>query len=133
MAKERSFQKRTPFFVVDVGSKRIKSTNDEYVKQYIDQNSSLRFETLNILGHFISKVDCTLCHIYENLTTSEINTLSRLCEIERIQFLTLLSLAQTNPFMTGYLLRGKRSNFVLIEGASLWLSECQHYLSPLYS
>ena len=127
------FKSEPPFTVVDVGSKRIKSTNDGYVKQNIDQNSSFRFGTLEIPAHFNSQVDYSVNHIYENMTTSEINTLPQLCESERCQILTLLSLAQTNPFMARYLLGENRSNFVLIESASLWLHECQKYLSPLYS
>ena len=58
------------------------------------------------------------------MTTSEINKLTQICEIERTQTLmTILSSAQTNPFMAGYLLTGNRSNFVCIAGVSLWLFE----------
>ena len=35
--------------------------------------------------------------------------------------------------MAGYQLTGNRRNFVLVEGASLWLFKCQHHLSPLYA
>ena len=67
------------------------------------------------------------------MTTSEINKLTQFCEIERTQTLTILSSAQTNPFMAGYLLTGNRSNFVCIAGVSLWLFEWYHYLSPFYT
>ena len=67
------------------------------------------------------------------MTTSEINALTQLREIERTQILTFLSLTRTNPLMAGRLLMGKRSNFVRIKGASLKLYERQHYLSPQYA
>ena len=35
--------------------------------------------------------------------------------------------------MAGYLLTGNRSNFVHVEGSSLWLYECKNHLSPLYT
>ena len=66
------------------------------------------------------------------MTTSQRNTLTELCENERIQFLTILSLLQTNFFMAGYLLTGNKSNFVQTEGDALWLYECKHYVLTLY-
>ena len=69
--------------------------------------------------------------IYKILNTAEINTLTQLCELERTQILTILSLAQTNPYLAGHLVTGNRSNFVHIEGASLWVCECEHHLSLL--
>ena len=130
MAKERRFQKQTPLLLVCAVKK---STNDGYVRRYIDQISGIRFGTLDIPAYFNSKVDYIVNHIYEIMTTSERYTLTQLCEIERTQILTISSSAQTNPLMAGYLLTGNRSNFVHIEGASLWLYECQYYFLPLYT
>ena len=56
------------------------------------------------------------------------NTLTQFCDLERTQIPTIQSLAQTNQYMAGYLLTGIRSNFVLVEGPSLWLYKCQHLL-----
>ena len=67
------------------------------------------------------------------MTTAEINTLTQLSEPERPQILTTLLLAQTNPYMAGYLVTRKKSNFVLFEGESLWLYQCQNHFSPLYT
>ena len=68
------------------------------------------------------------------MTTAETNTSTQLCELERTQISTiLLSLALTNPCMAGYLLTGKRSNFVHREGESPWLHESRHHLLPLYT
>ena len=78
--------------------KKTKPTNDAYVKQYIDQNSNIRFGTFDTPAQFNSKVDYTLTHIYEIMTTSEKSTLTQLCEIERAQFLTVSPLAQTDTF-----------------------------------
>ena len=75
----------------------------------------------------------TLNQIVDIMTSSEEDALTQLCEIERTQILTVLSLAQSNPLMARFLLTGNRSTFVHIKGASLWLNENQHYLLPLYT
>ena len=67
------------------------------------------------------------------MTTVEMKTLTQLLEIERCQILPILSLAQTNLFMAGYPFTGHRSSLVHTDGALLWLQECQHFLSPLYT
>ena len=67
------------------------------------------------------------------MTTAEMNTSTQLCELELTQDFIILSLAQTNSCLAGYLLTRNRSSFVYFEGPSLWLFECQHYLSPLYT
>ena len=80
--------------------------------QYMLQSSSIRFGTLKKPAHLISKVDYTINHIYEFMTTSEINTLTKLCETKGTQFLSILSLAQTNPFTAGDLLTRNRGSFI---------------------
>ena len=47
------------------------------------------------------------------MTSAMKSTLTQLCQLERIQFPKILSLAQTNPKMASYLLSGNRNNFVL--------------------
>ena len=128
------YKSEPPLLTIDERSKTIK-TSDPYIKQYLQNkaHSTFQFGTVDVPAHFNSKIDYTVNHIYEIMTTSEINTLTQICELERTQILTILSLAQTNPYMAGFLLTGNRSNFVHIEGASLWLYECQHHLSPLYT
>ena len=93
----------------------------------------MRLTTLGKPLHLNSKVDITVNHIHEIMTIAEINTLTQICELERTQIFTILSLAQANPYMTGYLITGNRSNFVRFEGSSIWFYECQHHLSPLYT
>ena len=36
------------------------------------------------------------------------------------------------PQLTGFLLTGKRSNFLYVEGSTARLYDCPHFLSPLY-
>ena len=48
------------------------------------------------------------------MTTSEINALKQLCETERTQILTILSLAQTKRFMERYLLTGKKKAILFL-------------------
>ena len=54
-------------------------------------------------------------------------------EIVCTQKLINLSMAQTIPYTTGYILIGTRINFVLNESATRRLYECQHHLSLLYT
>ena len=37
-----------------------------------------------------------------------------------------------NPQLAGFLLTGNRSNFLYVEGSTVWLYDCPHFLSPLY-
>ena len=60
-----------------------KSTNDGYVKQYIDQSSSIRLGTLDMPAYYNSKVDATVNHMFGIMTTFEINTKPQLCENEQ--------------------------------------------------
>ena len=66
------------------------------------------------------------------MTTSELNTLHTVCELERTQLLTILAMSGKNPQLAGYLLTQNRSNFLYVEGSTAWLYDCPHKLSPLY-
>ena len=83
-------------------------------------------------AHINTKIDLVINQVYETMTSPELNTLTQLCELERTQILTILAIAQTNPYMAGYLLTGNRSNFVHEEGSSHWLYDCKsiflHYI-----
>ena len=80
-----------------------------------------------------TKVDFIKNQVYETMTSSELNTPSQLCALERTQLLTILAKSQTIPYMPGYLLTGNHSNFVHVAGSSLWLYECKNHLSLLYT
>ena len=67
------------------------------------------------------------------MTTIETNTLIQLLPNERSHNLTVLLLTESNSLMARYLLTRKRSNFFDIEGVLLWVCECQHYSSSLYT
>ena len=95
--------------------------------------SNKYFGKVDMPAHINTKIDFVINQVYETMTSSELNTLTQLCELERTQILTILAIAQTNPYMAGYLLTGNRSNFVHVEGSSLWLYECKSHLSPLYT
>ena len=66
------------------------------------------------------------------MTVQELNTLHTICELERNQLITILSLSVQNPQLAGFLLTGNCSNFFYIEGSTAWLYDCPHFLSPLY-
>ena len=133
MQNNKVFKSEPAPVPVDVRSERIKSTNDGYVNQYINQSSSIRFGIWDIPAHLNSKIYHTVNHTYEIMATSEINTLTQLCEIERTKNLKTSSFAQTNPFLEGYPFTENRNKMVQIEGAWLWLFERQQNLLPLHT
>ena len=55
---------------------------------------------------------------------TELGTLHQICELERTQILKSLALAVLKLPYAGYLLSGKRSNFVDYEGNILWYYTC---------
>ena len=66
------------------------------------------------------------------MTVQVLNTLHTVCGLERNQLLTKLAMSLQNPQLAGFLLTGKRSNFLNFEGSTAWLDDCTHFLSPLY-
>ena len=66
------------------------------------------------------------------MTAQEPNTLHTICELERKQPLTILAMSLQNSQLAGFLLTGNRSNFLYVEGSTAWLSDCPHFLSPVY-
>ena len=52
------------------------------------------------------------------MTVQEPNTLHTTCELDRNQLLTLLAMSVQNPQLAGFLLTGRRSNFLYVEGST---------------
>ena len=52
------------------------------------------------------------------MSIQELNTLHCICELERIQLLTILAMSVQSSQLDGYLLTGHRSNFLSVEGSS---------------
>ena len=69
------------------------NATDGYVTQYIDLSTNTQFGTLDVPAHFDSEVDYTVNHIYEIMTTAQINNWTQLCELEHTQIFTIMSLA----------------------------------------
>ena len=67
----------------------------------------------------------------EQLRTSELALLKRMCDLERTQLLTIMTLAQTNSKLAGFLLTKDRSKFLEARGSSLYLYQCSKQISPL--
>ena len=66
------------------------------------------------------KLDYTLTGIFQELSLSQLETLQRLCELERTHILQSLALAMIKIFYVGYLLSGNCSNFIDYERNILW-------------
>ena len=80
--------------------------------------------------HLDMKLDYTISRIFQEMSLSELET--QLCELERRQILQSLALAVLKISYAGYLLSGKRSNFLDYEGNILWFYICTKKVSPLY-
>ena len=61
----------------------------------------------------------------------ETETRTKQCETERLLRFTIITLAMQDPTMAGYLLTGKRNQFLKMEGSIAWLYECKNAISPL--
>ena len=85
--------------------------------------------------HLEMKLDYTLTGIFQEMSLSQLETLQRLCELERTQILQSLALARIKILYVGYLLSGNRSNFIDYERNILWYytctkkNSCKHFCS----
>ena len=82
--------------------------------------------------HLDMKLDYTISRTFHEMSLSELETLLQLCELERTQILQSLALAVLKIPYAGYLLSGKRSNFLDYEGNILLCYTCTKKISPLY-
>ena len=83
-------------------------------------NISNNFATIDYDAHFNIKIDFTINHVFKSMTVQELNTLHRVCELERTQLLTILAMSVKNPQLAGFLLTGNRSNFLYVEESTAW-------------
>ena len=95
-------------------------------------NSSNNLATIDYEAHINTKTDYPKSHVFKSMSVAELNTLHTICEVERIQLLTILAMSVKNPQLAGFLLTQNRSNFLYVEGSTAWLYDCPHHLSPLY-
>ena len=108
----------------------LNNSNNKYIFPAL--NVSNNFLTIDYDAHINTKIDYTINHVFRSMTVQELNTLHTVCELEGNQPLTLLAMSVQNPQLAGFLLTGNRSNFLYVEGSTAWLSDCPHFLSPLY-
>ena len=121
------------------GTRSIEELSDIYdnsenlYKNMADTSRPFEITDLNYDLHSTMKIDFAIHRTTAILRNSEIELLKRNCEIQRTQLLTILMLAQQNDKLAGFLLTGKRNNFLqtVDHGSTAWLYECQEERSPL--
>ena len=86
------------------------TSNQKYILPAL--NVSNNFATLDYDAHINTKNDFTINHVFKSLTVQELNTLHKVCELERTQLLTILAMSVKNHQLAGLLLTGNRSNFL---------------------
>ena len=74
------------------------------------------FGAIHFNIHLDTKLDYTISRIFQEMSSTELETLHQLCELERTQILQSLALAVLKILYAGYLLSGNRSNFIDFEG-----------------
>ena len=77
------------------------------------------------------KLDYTISRFFQEMSLSELETLHKLCELEKTQIVQSLALAVLKIPYAIYLLSGNRSNFLDFEGNILWYDTCTKKVSPL--
>ena len=93
--------------------------------------SSTHFGTNHYDIHLDMKSDYTISRIFQEKSLTELETLHKLCELERTLILQSLALAVLKIPYAGYLLSGNRSKFKEYEGKILWYYSCTKKVSPL--
>ena len=78
------------------------------------------------------KLDNPKSRTFQEMSLTELETLHKLCELERTQFLQSFELAVLRIPYAGCLLSGNRSNFIDYEGNVLWYYTCTKKVTPLY-
>ena len=123
----------TPHSMIDeyiCGKIILDNSNNKFVFPAL--NVSNNFATIDYDAYINTKIDYTLNHVFRSMTVQELNTLHKICELERNQLLTILAMSVQNPQLAGFLRTGNRGNFFYVEGSTGWLYDCPHFLSPLY-
>ena len=65
------------------------------------------------------------------MLAAESITLHTICNVERTQLLTILTMSVKNPQLAGFLLTQNRYKFLYVEVSTAWLHDCPYHISPL--
>ena len=122
-----------PHFMIDeyISGKIVLDTSDNkfiFPALNVSNNSA----TIDYDAHINTKIDYTIDQVFRFMTKQELNTLHTICESERRQLLTILTMSVQNPQLAGFFLTRNRGNFFYVEGSIAWLYDFPHFLSPLY-
>ena len=125
LTEQRAKEKLSKMMVEKLRAQNVASTSANQREQSVP-NHKLDYDM-----HTNAKFDFVLFKAISTLRAAEINLLTRDCELERTQILTILTLSLINDRMAGYLLTGNRSNFLETDGTIAWLYTCREHNSPL--
>ena len=114
------------------GGKLTPSDSKSTHLQELSLMNNTYFGNIHYDFHLDMKLDYTISRIFQEMSLSELETLHQLCELERTQILQSLASAVLKLPYAGYLLSGKRSNFLDYKGNILWFYTCTKKVSPLY-
>ena len=120
-----------PYSIIDEyisGKIVLDTSNNNFI--FPASNVSNNFATIDYDAHINTKIDNTINQVFRPITVQELNTLHTICELERNQLLTKLTMSVQNPQRGGFCLTAR--NFLYVEVSTAWLYDCPHF-SLLYT
>ena len=105
-----------PHSIIDqrnIGQIQFDTSNQKY--KFPALKISNNFATLDYDAHINTKIDFTKNYVFKSMTVQELNTLHKVCELERTQLSTILAMSVRNPQLAGFRLTGNRSNFLFVK------------------
>ena len=115
-----------------IGGKLKPQDKDSTRLQELSLMNNTHFGAIHVDIHLDVNLDHTISRIFQEMSSTELETLHQLCELERTLILQSLALAVLKIPHAGYLLSGNRSSFNDYKGNSLWYYTCTKKVSPLY-
>ena len=64
-------------------------------------NVSKNVDTIDYDAQINTKIDYSINKVFRSMTVQELNTLQRVCELDRNQLLTILAMSVQNPQLAG--------------------------------
>ena len=94
-----------PVIIEYIAGKIVKdNSNNKFIFPALSVSNN--FATIDYDAHINTNFDYTINHVFRFMTVQKLNTLRRVCELERNQLLTILAMSVQNPLLAGFLLTG---------------------------
>ena len=82
--------------------------------------SSNNFARIDFEAHIYTKSDYSINHVFKTTSVAALNTLYKICKVERTQLLIILAITVKIRQLAGFLIIQNRSNFFYVAGSTSW-------------